>query len=432
MLSWPRPTIPDLPDSPHQLAPVRAFDSSARAVVDTVIEGADKAGLYVCGVTPYDATHVGHAATYLAFDVLHRAWIDAGLTVLYTSNVTDVDDPLLERATATGVDWRDLAEAQSALYGRDMTALSVIPPDTYISATESIPAVIDAIEEFVAAGLAYFVPAPEAAEPGSLDVYADLSKIDSFGSVAHLDRDGMLAVFAERGGDPGRAGKRDELDPLLWLAARPGEPSWDGRSLGHGRPGWHIECAVIARAGLGAVFDVQGGGQDLLFPHHEMSTAHSQGLDPAGSRARHLGARHHVHAGLVSYQGEKMSKSLGNLVFVSTLLAGGAPPAAIRVAILSNHYRRDWEWYDDAVERAQSRISTWRRALSGYGGADPIEFLDEVRAAVRDDLDTPRALRAMDEWSARTIAAAETGDDGVPAAAGIVSRTLSALLGIDL
>lgn len=413
---------------------LRVFDSSTRTVIDSVPPGATSAGIYVCGVTPYDATHIGHAATYIAFDVLIRTWRDAGLDVRYTSNITDVDDPLLERANATGVDWRTLADEQSALYARDMTALDVIAPDTYVSATESIPAVAQVVAQFLAEGLAYRLPVE--GEPtdhdAQFDIYADLSRIDSFGSVAHLERAEMLRLSAERGGDPHRPGKRDPLDPLLWRAARLGEPSWDGGEIGWGRPGWHIECAVIARHGLGEVFDVQGGGIDLLFPHHEMSTAHSQALDFADSRDHHLGARRHVHAALVDYDGEKMSKSRGNLVFVSELLAAGTSPAAIRVAILDHHYRSGWEWTDDAAQSAQERIATWLRALSGYGGADPLAFLDRVRAALRSDLDTPAALRLVDDWAAETLRLAEVGDDGVPGAGGVVSRALSALLGISL
>lgn len=378
------------------------------------------ATLYVCGITPYDATHMGHAATYVAFDVLGRAWRDAGHSVRYVSNVTDVDDPLLERAAATGVDWRDLAESQTALYGEDMAALAVIPPDVYAGVVETIPAVVEAVEKLLVAGAAYRVPT-EGHELG--DVYADLSADASFGSVAGLEDDLMRTLSAERGGDPDRPGKRAPLDPLLWRRSRAGEPAWDGGTLGDGRPGWHIECAVIARDGLGLPFDVEGGGSDLLFPHHEMSTSHARLLD-----AGH-GARVHMHAGMVGLDGQKMSKSLGNLVLVSQLREQGVDPMAIRLTILSHRYRDDWDWTDAGLAEAGARLEHWRAAVSGNGGPDPEATLAAVRAAVADDLDTPNALAAIDAWATLSLSGTADPVEGAP---GVVARTIDALLGIRL
>ena len=367
-----------------------------------------------------------HAATAVAFDLLGRAWRDAGVSVRFASNVTDVDDPLLERAAATGVDWQQLAAEQVALYAEDMAGLQVIPPDAYVGAVESIPAVVDAVERMLAAGAAYRVPTPEAPDGDALgDVYADVGADPAFGKEARLDRETMLALAAERGGDPERAGKRDPLDVLLWRRERPGEPAWDGGSLGRGRPGWHIECVVIAQGALGWPLSVLGGGSDLEFPHHEASCSHVRMLTgDAGA-----GARAHVHTGMVGLNGEKMSKSKGNLVLVSTLRAAGVDSRAIRLAILAHRYRDDWEWTDAVLHEAEARLDRWQRALSGVGGPAADETLTAVRAALADDLDAPAALAAVDAWADAALAGAAQPVEGAP---GVVGRALDALLGVRL
>ncbi len=403
---------------------MRVLDTASGALVDPTVDGA--ATLYVCGITPYDATHLGHAATAVAFDLLGRAWRDAGVRVRFASNVTDVDDPLLERAAATGVDWRALAAEQTALYAEDMAALAVLPPDAYVGAVESVPAVVEAVERMLAAGTAYRVPTPEAVGDAGLgDVYADLSVDAEFGEAARLDRATMLALSAERGGDPDRPGKRDPLDPLLWRRERAGEPAWDGGSLGRGRPGWHIECVVIASGSLGTPLSVLGGGSDLEFPHHEMSCSHVRVLFGSADAA----ARVHVHTGMVGLDGEKMSKSRGNLVLVSTLRAAGVDPMAIRLAILAHHYRDDWQWSDGVLRGAQERLARWRRALSGVGGPDADGTLAAVRAALADDLDAPAALAAVDAWVQEALAGTAEPVEGAP---GVVARALDALLGVRL
>jgi len=426
--TWPAPQIPALPGTGLS---IRVRDTSTGELV--VAATGPTATLYVCGITPYDATHLGHAATYVAFDLLLRAWRDSGLTVRYASNVTDVDDPLLERADATGVEWRDLAVDQTALFAEDMTALGVVPPDVYKGAVETIPDVVPAVEQMLARGAAYRVPIEPGAggaEPGLGDVYADLSADASFGQVARLDRAEMLAVFGERGGDPDRPGKRDPLDPLLWRRERPGEPAWDGGILGTGRPGWHIECAVIARDGLGLPFDVQGGGVDLRFPHHEMSTSLARMLDGG------LGSRIHVHAGMVGLDGEKMSKSRGNLVLVSALREQGVDPMAIRLALLARHYAGDWEWTDADLAPAQARLERWRSAVSGNGGPDATATLAAIRAALAEDLDAPAALAAVDAWAEAALEGAPGGwdvtDADVEGAPGVLARAVNALLGVRL
>ncbi|GAA1734523.1 cysteine--1-D-myo-inosityl 2-amino-2-deoxy-alpha-D-glucopyranoside ligase [Isoptericola hypogeus] len=426
MRSWPAPQIPELPRPAGDPAPVRVHDSTTGNLVEAA--AGDSARYYVCGITPYDATHIGHANTYVAFDLLHRAWRDAGKDVTYVSNVTDVDDPLLERATATGVDWQDLAAEQTALFREDMAALGVIPPATWTGAVESVPAVVAAVEQLLETGAAYRVPVEPGAggdDPCLGDVYADLTADPAFGQVARLDAATMAALFAERGGDPQREGKKAPLDPLLWRRERRGEPAWDGASLGTGRPGWHVECAVIARDGLGLPFDVQGGGADLLFPHHEMSTSHDRLLGGGGARV-------HVHAGLVAYQGEKMSKSRGNLVFVSALRRAGVEPMAIRVALLAHHYRTEWEWTDADLEAGVARLGRWRAAVSGNGGPAVDATLAAVRAALADDLDAPAALAAVDAWAERALEVGRDTSDDTEGAPGVLARAVDALLGVRL
>lgn len=414
---------------------MRVHDSSTGELVEAA--PGPQARLYACGITPYDATHIGHANTYVAFDLLVRAWLDAGKDVVYVSNVTDVDDPLLERAEATGVDWRELAASQTALFREDMTALGVIPPRTWTGAVESVPDVARAVAAMIESGAAYRVPLEPGAggtTPELGDVYADLTADPRFGTIAHLDREEALAIFAERGGDPGRPGKKDPLDPLLWRRERPGEPAWDGGTLGSGRPGWHVECAVIARDGLGLTtgerFDVQGGGSDLLFPHHEMSTSHLRVLCPVPVGAPPAGARTHVHAGLVAYEGEKMSKSLGNLVLVSRLREAGHDPMAIRLALLAHHYRTEWEWDESSLHAAEARLVRWRDAVSGNGGPSPDATLAAVRAALANDLDAPAALAAVDAWAQESLDPARDTSADTEGAPGVLARTVNALLGV--
>ncbi len=416
MISWPVPEVPAVPG--HGL-PVRLHDTSSGGTRPTA--PGPVASLYVCGITPYDATHLGHAATYVAFDLLNRAWRDAGHEVRYVQNVTDVDDPLLERATATGVDWRDLADREIALFREDMTALGVLPPDEYLGVVETVPLVTAAVSRLLAADAAYPVQR-DAAGP---DHYFDISSDHRFGAVSNLDRDAMLALFAERGGDPDVVGKRDALDPLLWRAAREGEPSWDGGELGPGRPGWHIECVAIALEHLDHPLDVNGGGSDLAFPHHEMGASHAHVL--TGGRPF---ARCYTHAGMVGLDGEKMSKSRGNLVLVSRLRADGVDPMVVRLALLAHHYRSDWGFDRDPatgdLARAQERLERWRAAFAGNGGPAPERTVQEVREALADDLDALSALSAVDRWAHEALT--RGGDD--PSGPGVVSRAANALLGV--
>jgi L-cysteine:1D-myo-inositol 2-amino-2-deoxy-alpha-D-glucopyranoside ligase len=413
MRSWSSPEVPALPVTGP---PVVLHDTSSGARVD-VTPADGPARLYVCGITPYDATHLGHAATYVGFDLLNRAWRNAGHDVSYVQNVTDVDDPLLERATKVKVDWVELAERETELFRQDMQALRVLAPAHYVGAVESIPLVVEMIEALEKAGAVYRV---------ETDLYQSVTADPAFGEESGYDRDTMLRFFGERGGDPDRAGKRDPLDCVVWRGERPDEPSWPS-PFGPGRPGWHVECAAIARHHLGAAFDVQGGGSDLVFPHHEMCAGHAQVVDP-----EHRFAKVYSHAGMVGYDGEKMSKSRGNLVFVSALRNSDIDPMAIRLALLRHHFRADWEWTDGELFDAVDDVTRWRKAVALGAGAPAGPVVTEVLAALADDLDAPRATAAVDAWVAATLGTDGLADTSDPDAATAVLAVVDAALGIAL
>lgn len=412
MQSWPDVDLPSVADSGPAL---RLHDTSDGAV-RPVAPGAT-ATMYVCGITPYDATHMGHAATYVTFDLVNRVLRDQGHDVHYVQNVTDVDDPLFERADRDGVDWQDLGQRETQLFRDDMTALRVLPPRDYIGAVESIDEVIEVVGKLLASGAAYVVD-----DEQYPDVYYRTDATEQFGYESGYDRETMARFFAERGGDPDRPGKRDSLDALLWRAHREGEPQWDS-PFGPGRPGWHIECAAIALNRLGIGFDIQGGGNDLIFPHHEFSAAHGEAL--SGERRF---ARHYVHTGMVGLDGEKMSKSKGNLVFVSALRRDGVDPAAIRMALLADHYRGDRMWTDQLLAKATERVGAWRAATSAATGPDAAPTIARLRQHLADDLDTPKALAAVDAWAADVRQGLGTSAQA-PAE---IAAAVDALLGISL
>ncbi|WP_250035361.1 cysteine--1-D-myo-inosityl 2-amino-2-deoxy-alpha-D-glucopyranoside ligase [Paractinoplanes maris] len=412
MDAWTGHDVPTLPGN----APLpRLYDSARREIAETA--PGSTATMYVCGITPYDATHLGHAATMITFDLINRVWRDAGRDVAYVQNVTDIDDPLLERATRDGEDWVVLAMRETALFREDMEALRIIPPAHYVGAVESIPEIVTHVRELIAAGAAYTL------DDGSGDVYYSVAAAPRFGYESNLARDEMITLSRERGGDPDREGKRDPLDPLLWRGARDGEPAWDGGDLGPGRPGWHIECTTIALGRLGETIDVQGGGNDLLYPHHECSAAHAETLT-----GRAPFASHYVHAGMIGLDGEKMSKSQGNLVFVSRLRGDGVDPMAVRLGLLSGHYRGDREWTDEVLKTGEERLARWRSAAAAPAGPSGDGLLDAVREALTGDLDTPAALAVVDAWAEAALSGAGD-DDQAPA---LMARTVDALLGVRL
>jgi len=406
--------MPTLPPAPAA-HPLQAFDTAAQRLVP-IGPDTGTARMYVCGITPYDATHIGHANTYIAFDLLHRMWRDRGLEVNYVQNVTDIDDPLLERAAEIGMDWAVLAEQQTQLFTEDMATLNVLPPRHYVGAVESMPLIADLIEQLRGRQAVYPVD-----DRDFEDLYFAQASDSEFGSLSRLSEQPAIALFAERGGDPDRRGKKAPLDCLVWRHARTGEPSWQS-VFGAGRPGWHIECTAIALDLLGANFHVQAGGSDLIFPHHEMCAAQGRvATDQPFAQA-------YLHSGMVGLDGEKMSKSKGNLVFVSALRRSGVDPMAIRLALLGHHYREDWDWSDELLISAQSRLNRWREAVRLTAGLNADEVLVQLRAALAQDLDAPSALAAVDAWAGASMAI-DSDDTEAPA---LVARACEALLGVTL
>lgn len=411
MKAWSDLYIPPL-DARFSLADLSLHDTATNSVKPLARKSIYR--IYVCGITPYDATHLGHANTYLAFDLVNRYLRATGAKVNFVENITDIDDPLLERATRDGIDWEDLAHSQIELFKSDMVALHVIPPAHYIGAVEAIPQVIDAIKALQEKGTVYNV---------EQDLYFEVRSDSDFGRRSNLSESQMLEIFAQRGGDPLKPGKKDPLDALLWLAQRPNEPGWSSE-FGAGRPGWHIECCAIAlnyldiAPGDETSIDIQGGGSDLIFPHHEMSAAQSRMIN-----GREF-ATHYVHAGMIGLDGEKMSKSKGNLVLVSTLLKEGRDAMAIRLALLSHHYRSDHMWTNSDLVEAEELLNHMRIALSRMEVAPTDSTITELIAALADDLDTPRAIKALREW----LKATNSGQVG--GSPGELSRAIDTLLGI--
>jgi len=372
--------------------------------------------MYVCGITPYDATHLGHAATYLTFDLINRYLRASGSEVRYVQNITDIDDPLLERAKRDEVDWNDLAHQQIDLFRSDMVNLRVIPPADYIGAVDAIPLVTEAIELLSEKNSIYSVDS---------DLYFRVRADKHFGERSNISEQQMIQIFSERGGDPARIGKSDPLDCLVWMSQRPNEPGWPSIH-GVGRPGWHIECTAIAIKYLDpaiddeSLIDIQGGGSDLIFPHHEMCAAQAQVISGKAL------ATTYVHAGMIGLDGEKMSKSKGNLVFVSQLVADGRDPMAIRWALMKNNYRNDRMWTDQLLIEAELDLVSLRACLSQPNVAPTKDLIDSIIKSLSDDLDTQAVINSLNTWGSRTL----SGEVGGDAKALIV--TLDALLGIKL
>jgi L-cysteine:1D-myo-inositol 2-amino-2-deoxy-alpha-D-glucopyranoside ligase len=368
---------------------MRLYDTARQAVVP--FEPGPTVLMYTCGITPYDATHLGHAATFLAYDVLQRRLIDLGHEVKCVRNVTDVDDPLFAKARELGVHYLDLAAGEEARFEADMAALDMLPMHSTPRASSAIADIRGFIGMVLDRGYAY--------QAGG-NVYFDVAKFPAFGSVSHYSHDEMVAFARERGGNVDDPNKHHPLDFVLWQTSSGDEPSWD-TMWGPGRPGWHIECSALALRELGSTIDLHGGGSDLIFPHHECERAQSEAATGQPF------VRHWMHVAMVFMDGHKMSKSRGNLVFVDALRRQW-DPRVIRLGIVAHHYRSEWEWNEGIMPAAAERLARWKS--SSTGGATDAGVLDAVRACLDEDLATAAALDVIDE-------AARSGTDVTAAAA---------------
>ena len=370
------------------------YDTAQREVVP--FSPPQQVLMYVCGITPYDATHLGHASTFLTYDVVIRRLIDRGHEVRCIRNVTDVDDPLFAKARELGVHYLDLAAGEEARFNADMEALNVLPVHAAPRASSAIPDIRKFIQAVLDEGHAYV---------SGDSVYFDVSTFDTFGAVSGYPQEEMLRLAALRGGNIDDPQKRNPLDFVLWQPSAADEPTWE-TPWGPGRPGWHVECSALALRELGEHVHLHGGGADLIFPHHECERAQSE------SATNTPFVDHWMHAALISKDGEKMSKSLGNLVFIDALREEW-DPRAIRLSIISHHYRTEWEWHDNLMPSSNERLARWKASVGGdVDGA----LINAVRAALDNDLDTPHACSQID-------AAVSEGKD---------ATTAAALLGIDL
>ena len=410
MLSWPDAYMPPaLAGIKHPT--LQLFDSYKGKKVDILGE---QSSIYICGITPYDATHMGHAATYLTFDLVNRYLRASGKNVSFVENITDIDDPLLERATRDNQDWRELAESQIELFREDMTSLGVLPPNAYRGVIESMDEIISTVEEMIATGKSYILDG---------DIYLDLNQVDGAIENLPLALDQALKIFEERGGDPARVGKRHALDPLLWKARKGDDPFWEA-PFGQGRPGWHIECTAIALKNLpnasSTSITLQAGGSDLIFPHHYMTALQARVLTGVEF------ASCYSHAGMIGLDGEKMSKSKGNLVFVSKLRQEGVSPALIRIALFADRYSTDRMWSRELLDDANKLLARLLSALSRQEVAPTFEVVQEIVNAISDDLNTPKVFELLNSWCLKT----EEGEVG--GSPGEISRALDTYLGITL
>ena len=410
MLSWPDAYMPPaLAGIKHPT--LQLFDSYKGKKVDILGE---QSSIYICGITPYDATHMGHAATYLTFDLVNRYLKASGKNVSFVENITDIDDPLLERATRDNQDWRELAESQIELFREDMTSLGVLPPNAYRGVIESMDEIISTVAEMIATGKSYQLEG---------DIYLDLNQVDGAIENLPIALEQALKIFEERGGDPARAGKRHALDPLLWKARKGDDPFWEA-PFGQGRPGWHIECTAIALKNLpkasSTSITLQAGGSDLIFPHHYMTALQAKALTGVEF------ASCYSHSGMIGLDGEKMSKSKGNLVFVSKLRQEGVSPALIRIALFANRYSTDRMWSRELVDEANKLLTRLLSALSRQEVAPTFEVVQEIVNAISDDLNTPKVFDLLNTWSLKT----EEGEVG--GSPGEISRALDTYLGITL
>jgi L-cysteine:1D-myo-inositol 2-amino-2-deoxy-alpha-D-glucopyranoside ligase len=408
MISWPQIHQPEIE---VKLKPLILNDSKQGLVQ---VRNSRFFSMYVCGITPYDATHLGHAATYIAFDLINRYLKLEHTSVHFVENITDIDDPLFERANRDSIDWKTLAQSQISLFTEDMCALKILPPDDFVRVTDSINLVIEFIKMLQRKGYVYEI---------SGDFYFASSV---FLSDLPIPQAEAVEIFAQRGGDPTREGKAHPLDPILWLKNKDQEPGWES-PFGFGRPGWHVECTAIALDYLDRneedyVIDLQGGGNDLLFPHHFMS---AQLIKAATGRDF---AKFYIHTGLVGYEGEKMSKSKGNLEFVSRLIKQGVDPVVIRWALIRNHYQSYREWNVGLLQNSVSEVDLIRKALAKSEVSPVDELIEEIISALSNNLQTQVVTDLIIAWARNSLA----GDDSTSFKndSGKLSRVLDSLLGL--
>ncbi|KGA03987.1 MAG: cysteine--1D-myo-inosityl 2-amino-2-deoxy-alpha-D-glucopyranoside ligase MshC [actinobacterium acAcidi] len=368
---------------------MKLYDTAKQEIVEFVPN--PTVLMYTCGITPYDATHLGHAFTFISYDVLQRRLIDKGHQVKCVRNVTDVDDPLFAKARELGVHYLDLAAGEEARFESDMTALNALPVHSTPRASSAIPDIRGFIGMVIDRGFAY--------ESGG-SVYFNVEKFPQFGSVSHYSRETMIALARERGGNVDDPHKRNPLDFVLWHPSASDEPSWD-TMWGAGRPGWHIECSALALRELGTTIDLHGGGSDLIFPHHECERAQSEAATGQPF------VKHWMHVAMVSMDGHKMSKSRGNLVFVDKLRTQH-DPMAIRLGLIEHHYRTEWEWDDGLMSRNEVRLSNWKSAAQVGSSHGDGGLLSEVRSALDNDLDTPTAVALVDAAASKGLAVGDS------------------------
>ena len=361
---------------------LRLYDTARREVVP--FEPPPTVRMYVCGITPYDSTHLGHAANFLTYDLLIRRLEELGHEVRMVRNITDVDDSILPKARELGIPYLELAAAETKRFQGDMAALDMRPPVAEPRATDSIPGIIDLVSRLLASGNAY--------ESGGT-VYFDVSTFPDFGKLSHYPEDRMVKLARSRGGNPDDPNRRAPLDFVLWQPSAADEPAWDA-PFGAGRPGWHIECSAMAMHEHGPR-STSTAAAPTSCSRTTSARSRRASRSPA-SRSR----RHWLHSAMVSYEGEKMSKSLGNLVFVSDLLKV-ADPRAIRLALLRHHYRSGFEWYDTDLDEAVALLHRLLAAAEQSAGPDPAPFAQRVRDAIDNDLDAPHALEALDDLAER-------------------------------
>jgi L-cysteine:1D-myo-inositol 2-amino-2-deoxy-alpha-D-glucopyranoside ligase len=394
---------------------VHLFDTATRTV-KTLAPRNGRIGMYVCGITPYDGGHVGHAFTYHTFDIIARRLRSQGIVVRSVRNVTDVDDDILRVARERGQNFRTLAAVESRRFDSDMLDLGLLPVDASPRATTRVHRMVQWILRLVECGAAY----------DNLGwVYFDVDRFPEYGSLSRLDSTAMVELSRLRGADPDDPRKRNPVDFVLWQPSADGEPSWPS-PWSMGRPGWHIECTVLAATELTLPMDIHGGGDDLIYPHHESELAQALAAGvPAFSR-------HWVHSAMVGYRGEKMSKSLGNIVFVRDLLAT-TPAGAVRLMLCAHHHRSAWEYHDGELAAAQARFSDYLSAMSSglrFTNTDAQAVYDDVVGRIDDDLDTPGALAVLDEVAARP--AVLGSESGANVTASQVMTPLLGLLGVPL